>query len=96
MEKLCASKTFLKITGGGMHTSHPTPLVISYRNHQKSLTYFSHLAPLILFFFIKRQNQKGGSMVQCPPKYAPPVKSKKGLPVVVPNIAKLHDIMYWF
>ena len=26
------------------------PLAISYRNHQKSLTYFSHLAPLVLFF----------------------------------------------
>ena len=36
------------------------PLAISYRNHQKSLTYFSHLAPLILFFFTKRQSQKVG------------------------------------
>ena len=32
-------------------------LAIRYRNHQKSLAYFSHLAPLILFFFIKRQSQ---------------------------------------
>ena len=47
-----------------MHTPHPNPLdashAIIYRNHQKSLAYFSHLAPLILFFFTKRQIQKGG------------------------------------
>ena len=46
-----------------MHTPHPTPLdptlAISYRNHQKSLAYFSHLTPLVLFFFTKRQSQKG-------------------------------------
>ena len=48
-----------------MHTSHLTPLdlplAITYRKHQKSLTYFSHLAPLRLFFLIlaKRQSQKG-------------------------------------
>ena len=32
-----------------MRTSHPTsldpPLATSYRNHQKSLAYFTHLAP---------------------------------------------------
>ena len=43
------------------------PLAISYRNHQKSLAYFSHLAPFILFFFTKRQSQKGRAMAQCPP-----------------------------
>ena len=32
---------------------------ISYRNHEKSLAYFSYLAPLILFFFTKRQSQRG-------------------------------------
>ena len=35
--------------GGRMHTSHLSPLdlslAISYRKHQKSLAYFSHLAP---------------------------------------------------
>ena len=56
-----------------MHTPHPTPLdpplAISYvRNHQKSLAYFSHLAPLVFFFFAKRQSQKGGAMAQ----YLPP------------------------
>ena len=39
MEKLYASKTFLKVAGGRMYTTHPTPLdsllAISYRNHQK-------------------------------------------------------------
>ena len=45
------------------------PQAISYRSHQKSLAYFSHSAPLVLFCFTKRQSQKGG-MVQCPlPKY---------------------------
>ena len=54
------------------------PLVICCRNHQKSLVYFSHLAPLFLFFFTKKQSQKGGrGMEQCPPpKNAPAVKSK--------------------
>ena len=63
MEKLHTSKAFLKMDGGRMHTSHPTPLdpplVISYRNHQKSLACFSHLEPLILFFFTERPSQKG-------------------------------------
>ena len=58
MEKLYKSKAFLKMAGGKMHTPHPTPLdpplAISYKNHQKNLAYFSHLAPLILFFFTKK------------------------------------------
>ena len=51
------SKTFLRTASGRMHSCIPlilTPgsaLTISYRNHQKSLAYFRHLAPLILFFF---------------------------------------------
>ena len=64
MEKLYASKTFLKVAGGRMHILHSNPLdpplAISYKNHKKSLAYFSHLAPLILFFFAKRPSQKGG------------------------------------
>ena len=60
MEKLYISKTLLKMAGGRMDTLHPTPLdpplVISFGNHQKSLVYFSHLAPLILFFFTKKRN----------------------------------------
>ena len=70
MEKMFTSKTFLKLAGGRMHTPHPTsldsPLTISYRNHQKSLAYFSHLAPLILFVFIKKQSQKGGPLHNAP------------------------------
>ena len=76
--KLCTSKTFLKTAGGKMHTFYPNPLspllAIIYRNHQKSLTYFSHLAPLILFFFTKRQSQIGRAWHNAhpyPPKYAP-------------------------
>ena len=74
MEKLYSSKTFLKMSRGRTHTLHPNPLDPSlatiYGNQQRSLAYFSHLAPLILIFFTKRQSQKGG-MAQClPPKYA--------------------------
>ena len=62
MEKLYTSKTFSKMAGGRRLTPYPSPLnpplAISYRNHQKSLAYFNHLAPLILFFFAKRQSQK--------------------------------------
>ena len=59
-----------------MHTPHPIPfdlpLAISCINHQKSLAYFSHLAPLVLFFFTKRQNQRvGGIMAQCLPLNTP-------------------------
>ena len=46
-----------------MHIPHPTPLdsplVINYRNHRKNLAYFSLLTLLVLFFFTKRQSQKG-------------------------------------
>ena len=70
MEELCTSKTFLKMAER-MHTPHFTPLdpplTISCRSHQKSLAYFSHLAPLVLLFFTKRQSQKSGAMAQCPP-----------------------------
>ena len=49
---------------GRMHINHPTRLdsllAISYRNHQKNLAYFSHLAPLVLLLFTKKQSQKGG------------------------------------
>ena len=77
MEKLYASNTILKMAGGRMHIPHPTfldsPLTINYKNHQKNLTYFSHLAPLELFLFTKRQNQKGsGAWHNGPlPKYSP-------------------------
>ena len=37
-----------------------SPLAISYRNRQKNLAYFSHLAPSVLFLFTKRQSQRGG------------------------------------
>ena len=62
------------MSSGRKHTPRPNPLdqsqAISYRNHRKSLGYFSHLAPLILFPFTKRQSQKG-KRAQCPSEYAP-------------------------
>ena len=65
MEKLYTPKTFSKMAGGRMHTPHPfplnPPLVISYKNHRKSQAYFSHYAPLYLFFFTERQSQKEGA-----------------------------------
>ena len=53
MEKLYTSKTFLKMTGGRMHIAYSSPE--SARGHKlqiplKELAYFSHLAPLLLFF----------------------------------------------
>ena len=60
IEKLYASKTFLKMAGGRMHTPQDPPLAISYRNHQKSLAYFSYLAPLVLFFLLKGRVKRGG------------------------------------
>ena len=50
MEQLYTSKTFLKMAGGRMYTPHPTPLAISYRNHEKSVAYFSPLALLVFFY----------------------------------------------
>ena len=52
MEKLYASKTFLKMAGGRMRTPHPTPLAIIATDTML-------LAPLILFFFTKRLSQRG-------------------------------------
>ena len=64
MEKLYTSYTFLKMAGGKMHTPYPIslypPPAICYRNHQKSLAYFSHLAPLILCFLLKGRVRRGG------------------------------------
>ena len=81
MEKLYTSKTFLEMAGGRMHTPHctllETPLAISCRNHQKSLAYFSHLAPLILFCFTKRQSQKRGAWHNALLKYAPAAPHQK-------------------
>ena len=64
------------MAGGRMHIPYPTPLdsplAISYKNHQKNVAYFSHLAPLALFFIIKRQSQKRGAWHNGPaPKYVP-------------------------
>ena len=66
MEKLYTSKTLLKMAGGRMHSPHATSLAMSYGNQQKSLAYFGHLAPSILFFFTKRQSQKRGPRHNAP------------------------------
>ena len=42
------------------------PLTISYRNHQKSLAYFSHLPPLILFFLLKDKVKRRGAWPSAP------------------------------
>ena len=63
MEKLYTSKTTLKMAGRGcipLILPLDPSLALSYRNHQKSMAYFSYLAQLILFLFTKRQSQKGG------------------------------------
>ena len=54
-----------------MHIPHSTPLgsllVISYRNHQKSLAYFSHLTPLVYCScLLIGRVKKGGGMAQWP------------------------------
>ena len=75
MEKLHTSQTFSKMAGGRMHTPHPTPVdppLISYKNHEKNLAYFSHMAPLVLFFLLKGRVKRGGRGTTSPsPKYAP-------------------------
>ena len=68
MEKLYTSKTFFKMANRRIHTPRSfypldPPLAINYGNHQKSLVYFSHLVPLILFYFTKKPNQTGGGGV---------------------------------
>ena len=97
MEKLYSLKTFLKMAGGRMHTPHLNPvhppMAISYRNHQKSLAYFSHFAPLTLFFFMKRQNQKGGGRAwHHPPLNTHLVSTLRGKPPPPPLKYKLMYI----
>ena len=61
MEKLYASKTLLEMADGWMYDLiQPLDphLAISSRNHQKSLAYLSHLAPLVSLFFTRKQSQK--------------------------------------
>ena len=59
MEKLYISKTFLKMACGRMHIAYSSPCpLVSAPGHKlqkplKELAYFSHLAPLLLFFLLK-------------------------------------------
>ena len=95
MDKLYASKAFLKMGGGRMYTPHPSPLdpplAISYRNHQKSLAYFSHLAPSISFFFTERQRQKG-VMTQYPLNALLPGSLRLGLRSHL-RITRFHNLV---
>ena len=63
MKNCIYQKHFLK--NGCKCFSLDLPLAINYENHRKSLACFCHLAPLIWFFFTKRQSQKDGGMAQC-------------------------------
>ena len=62
MEKLYTLKTFLKMVGGrGFASGH------SYKNYQKSLSYFSHLAPLFCSsLLIGKVKKEEGAMAQYP------------------------------
>ena len=61
MEKLYTSKTFLKMAGGRMHIAYPSSYApgsapgYKLQMFLKSLVYFSHLTPLILFLVTNRQ-----------------------------------------
>ena len=70
MEKLYTSKTFLKMADGCMPSSYLPGSApghkLSYRKHQMSLAYFSHLTPLVLFFFTEKQSQKGRACHNAP------------------------------
>ena len=65
MEKLYTTKTFLKMAGGRMHIAYSSPCPpVSAPGHKlqkalKELAYFSHLAPLLLFFLLKDRVRKG-------------------------------------
>ena len=64
MEKLYASKTFLKMAGGRMHIPHPTPLdsplTISYRTIKRIWHISVTFGTISIVLFTKRQSQKGG------------------------------------
>ena len=64
------------MAGGRSHTPHPTPLnpplVISYKNLQISLAYFSHLHHKFCYLLLKDRVKKGGpeggeGRTQCSP-----------------------------
>ena len=73
MEKLYTSKTFLKMAGGRMHAPHPTPRSAPGHKQQKpskeSGIFLSFGTIFVLFY--EKSESKGGTVAQCPPKYAP-------------------------
>ena len=60
MEKLHASKAFLKIAGGRMHTLHPIPLdpPLAIQKPSKESGIFQSLGIANFVLFTKRQSQK--------------------------------------
>ena len=78
------------MAGGRIHAPHPTslypPLAISYKNHQKSMAYFSHLALLILFFLLKGR-VKGG-------RGHGPIAHRHNLDVTNTQLRKINDTVH--
>ena len=64
-KKTCASKTFLKMTSGRMHTPHPTlldsPLAYATETIKRvwRISLFQSLGTISFELFIKKQSQKG-------------------------------------
>ena len=84
--KLCLSETFLKMVVGECTTLIPLP-GHKLQKPSKSLAYFSHLSPLVLFFFTKRQSKRGEPWhIASPPKYAPDEKT------IIQNVVKLFSL----
>ena len=50
-----------------------------YQNHQKSLAYFNHLSPLILFLSTKDRVKRGEGTEQCPSNTSHSVRKCSGL-----------------
>ena len=76
MENLYTSKTFLKMTDGRMHILPPGSAPgHKLQKPSKESSIFHSLGTLILFFFTKKQSQKGGmTQYSSPPKHTPGLK----------------------
>ena len=70
MEKLYTSKTFLKMAGGRMHTSHPTPLAIATETIERVWHILVTWHHQFCNFSPKGRVKKGGHGTMPPPKHA--------------------------
>ena len=70
--KIVYIKNIFEMANGRMHSLHPTPLAISYRNHQKSLAYFSHFIGIVNFvlFYKWAESKVGGGAWHYSPRNA--------------------------